>query len=192
MRSNGSGRATLDRRTASIFTHLVNFCWSFFKWCLLLAFVGSWRWAAICISGWMMRFAARCELRFANHYRDFRRASWQRRFDPERGIAIDNFSLTPKTTDGSMAEPLLSIDELYLAGNMRIEQLVTNQMQIDDVVVRHANLRIERKPTANGTRAGCCHCRISAINPRKITIEDASATVTYSTVVNAKPGRCRG
>ena len=36
------------------------------------------------------------ELRFANHYRNFVVKVGSARFDPERGIAIDNFSLTPK------------------------------------------------------------------------------------------------
>ena len=130
--------ATFGSRTESIFTSLVNFCWSFFKWTLLLTFLG------VLAGGGYLYFRLddeirrQVQLRFANHYVNFDVHVGSARFDPDRGIAIDNLSLTPKTADGVAAEPLLSIDEMYLAGNLRIEQLITNQMQIDDVIVRHA------------------------------------------------------
>ena len=112
--------------------------------------------------------------RFANHYVNFDVHVGSARFDSERGIAIDNLSLTPKTADGSTAEPVISIGEMYLAGNLRIEQLLTNQMQIDDIVVRHANLRMERQADGTWNTAALLPLPHFSEQSPRLTIEDAS------------------
>src|SRR5690349_10698162 len=127
---------TQSVRTRSIFTHLVNFCWSLLKWTLLVTVLG-----ALAVGGYLYyqlddEIRRQVEVRFANHYRNSDVHVGSARFDPERGIAIDDLSLTPKTADGNSAEPVVTISELYLAGNLRIDQLLTNKMQIADVVVR--------------------------------------------------------
>src|SRR6185503_7305156 len=109
---------------------LVNFCWSLFKWCLGLALLG-----ALGAFGYLYfrlddEIRRQVEARFASHYTDFDVKVGSARFDPDRGIAINNFQLTPKASDGGAVEPVLSIDEMYLAGHVRIEQLLTNQLQI--------------------------------------------------------------
>ena len=114
------------------------------------------------------------EVRFATHYTNFDVRVGSARFDPERGIAIDNFSLTPKTADGSTAEPVISIDEMYLAGNLRIDQLLTNQMQIDDIVVRHAHVRMVRQADGEWNAAALLPLPHFSDQSPKITIEDAS------------------
>ena len=80
------------------------------------------------------------ERRLADYYHDFDVQVGSARFDADRGIAIDNFSLTQKTADGT-TQPVLSIEEMYLAGKLRIDQLVTDQMQIEEIAVRGAKLR---------------------------------------------------
>ena len=183
----GVDRAIVGSRTASIFTSLVNFCWSFFKWTLLLTFV------SILAGGGYLYFRLddeirrQVQLRFANHYTNFDVHIGSARFDPDRGIAIDDLSLTPKTADGTAAEPLLSIDEMYLVGNLRIEQLVTNQMQIDEVVVRHAHMRIERQSDGGWNTTALLPLPHFSEQSPKITIEDASATIAYSIAQGAKP-----
>ena len=73
---------------------------------------------------------------------------------------------------------------MYLAGKMRIEQLVTNQMQIDDVVVRHAKLRMVRQADGQWNTAALLPLPHFSDQSPRITIEDASATVEYT----AAPG----
>ncbi len=132
------------------------------------------------------------EMRFANHYRNFVVKVGSARFDPERGIAIDDFSLSPKTADGSATEPVLSIDEMYLAGKLRIEQLVTNQLQIDDIVVRHAKLRMVRQADGQWNAAALLPLPHFSDQSPRITIEDASATVEYTAAPGAKPWLLQG
>ncbi|MEX0641298.1 MAG: hypothetical protein WD468_01280, partial [Pirellulales bacterium] len=132
------------------------------------------------------------QVRFATHYVNFDVRVGSARFDPERGIAINKFSLTPKTTDGTAVEPVLSIDEMYLAGNLRIEQLLTNQMQIDDIVVRHANVRLVRQADGQWNAAALLPLPHFSDQSPKITIEDASGTVEYSATPGAKPMSLQG
>ena len=179
-------------RTALIFTRLVNFCWSLFTWCLLLAVV-----AALAVGGYLYfrlddEIRRQVQVRFANHYANFDVQVGSARFDPERGIAIDNFSLTPKTADGTASQPVLAIDEMYLAGNLRIEQLLTNQMQIDNIVVRHASLRLVRQADGEWNASALVPLPHFSDQSPKITIEDASATVEYSAAPGAKPMSLQG
>ncbi len=132
------------------------------------------------------------EVRFANHYHNFDVHVGSARFDPERGIAIDDLSLTPKKADGSKAEPVLSIDEMYLVGNLRIEQLLTNQMQISDIVVRHAKLRMAREPDGHWSTAELLPLPHFSDQSPNITIEDASGTVAYATAPGTKPWSLQG
>lgn len=186
-----SGTVRVKARIASIFTQLVNFCWSFFKWSLLLTCVG-----AVAVGGYLYfklddEIRRQVELRFAKHYKDFVVKVGSARFDPERGIAVDDFSLTPKGAAGE-AGPILTIDELYLSGKMRVEQLVLNQLQISDILVRKAKLRMVREADGawnTGTLFPLPH--FSDDYPR-ISIEDASATVQYTANAQSKPWLLQG
>lgn len=166
-------------RIAAIFTHLVNFCWSLFKWCLLLLFL-----AVAGVGGYLYfklddEIRRQVEFRFASHYKDFHVQVGSARFDPERGIEIDDFSLTPKTADGSVAEPVLSIDQLYLSGKLRVEQLLTNQLQIADVLVRRAKLRMVRQADGQWNAAALLPLPHFSDQCPTITIENASGTIQY-------------
>ncbi len=127
------------------------------------------------------------ERKLANHYRDFKVSVGSARFDPDRGIAIDDLSFTPKTPDMLAAQPVLTIDELYLAGNLRIEQLLTNQMQVGDVVIRHAKLHMVRSADGQWNSAALLPLPHFSDNSPRITVEDASATIDYAAGSGNKP-----
>jgi hypothetical protein len=132
------------------------------------------------------------EARFASHYREFDVKVGRARFDPDRGIAIDNFRLTPKTADGSPAEPILSIDEMYLAGHVRIEQLLTNQLQIDAIVIRRANLRLVRQGDGRWNVSALLPLPHFSDQAPKITIEDAASSLVDAAHPAAKPWSLQG
>ncbi len=69
------------------------------------------------------------------------------RFEQDRGIAIFDVAIADREPD-SNAQPMLSVGEMYLAGKVRMEELVTSDLAISEIVVRRASLRAERK--ANG------------------------------------------
>ena len=63
---------------------------------------------------------------------------------------------------------------MYLAGNLRIDQLLTDQMQIDDIVVRRAHLRLVRQADGEWNAAALLPLPHFSDQSPRITIEDAS------------------
>jgi hypothetical protein len=132
------------------------------------------------------------ETRFASHYRDFEVKVGSARFDPDRGISINNFSVTPKAAAGSSTEPLLSIDEMYLTGHVRIEQLLTNQLQIDRIVVRRASLRLVKQIDGQWNASALLPLPNFSDQSPRITIEDASATIVDVAHPTKRPWSLQG
>jgi hypothetical protein len=132
------------------------------------------------------------EARFANHYRNFVVKVGSARFDADRGIAIEDVSVTPILANGSAADAVLSIDEMYLTGNIRVEQLIANQMQIDEIVVRGAHLRLVRQADGQWTAANLLPLPHVSDQSPKITIEDATATADFAATPGAEPWSLQG
>ncbi len=132
------------------------------------------------------------EVLVGNHYRDFKVHVGSARFDPDRGIAIDDLSLTPKSSEGGSEEPILTIGEMYLAGDLRIEQLLTNQMHISDVVIRHAKLRMVRSVDGRWNSAALFPLPHFSDETPRISIEDAGATIECAAAAGAKPWTLQG
>lgn len=137
------GDASQLWRGPAIFTRLVNFCWSLFQWCLLLAVL-----AAVTAGSYLYfrlddEIRQQVEQRLATHYQMLNVRVGGARFEKDRGIAVDDVAFLSKEGDGS-PQPMLWIDELYLAGKMRIEELVSERLKIDEIIIRRANLRAVR------------------------------------------------
>jgi hypothetical protein len=173
-------------RTAPIFTQLVNFCWSLCKWCLFLAIAG-----AVAVFGYLYvriddEIRRQVERRLADFYHDFDVRVGSARFDSDRGISISNLTITQKASDGS-TQPVLGIEEMYLAGKLRIDQLVTDQLQIEEVAVRGAKLRLVHLTNGEwNARALLPLPHFGKCSP-KVKIEDASATIEDAAHPTAKP-----
>ncbi len=178
-------------RTAPIFTRLVNFCWSLFQWCLLLLIA-----SALAVGGYLYfrlddEIRRQVERRLAEFYRDFDVRVGSARFDDNRGISITNLTLTPKAP-GVNSQPLLAMQEMYMAGKMRMDQLVTGQMQIDEIVVHGAKLRMVRQIDGQwNARALLPLPHFGAQSP-KVKIEGASATIEDAATPASKPWTITG
>ncbi len=126
------------------------------------------------------------ERRLADFYHDFDVHVGSARFDSDRGIAISNLTIMQKVADGS-SQPVLAIEEMYLAGKLRIDQLVTDQLQIEEVAVRGAKLRMVRQTDGQwNARALLPLPHFGRCSP-KVKIEDASATIEDASNAAAKP-----
>jgi hypothetical protein len=126
------------------------------------------------------------ERRLADFYRDFDVRVGSARFDADRGIAISNLTITRKVPDGS-SQPVLGIEEMYLAGKLRIDQLVTDQLQIEEISVRGAKLRMVKQTDGQwNARALLPLPHFGKCSP-KVKIEDASATIEDVANPTAKP-----
>jgi hypothetical protein len=114
-----------------------------FQWCVLLtAAVG------IAVGGYVYlrlddEIRRQVECRIAEHYPDLSVQVGRARFDQDRGIAIFDVGIVDRTSQ-TAGEPILAIEEMYLAGNVRMEELLTSELPISEIVVRRATLRATR------------------------------------------------
>ncbi len=81
---------------------------------------------------------------------------------------------------------------MYLAGNLRIEQLLTNQMQIDEIVVRHANVHMVRQVDGQWNTSALLPLPHFSDQSSNITIEAATATLANAATPEAKPWILQG
>lgn len=126
------------------------------------------------------------ECKLADFYRDFDVHVGSARFDSDRGIAISNVTLTQKVADGT-SQPVLGIEEMYLAGKLRIDQLVTDQLQIEEIAVRGAKLQLVKQIDGQwNARTLLPLPHFGKCSP-KIKIEDASATIEDAANSATKP-----
>jgi hypothetical protein len=126
------------------------------------------------------------ERKLSDYYHDFIVHVGSARFDADRGIAISNLTIAPKTPDGS-SQPILSIDEMYMGGKLRIDQLVTNQLAIEEVAVRGAKLRMVRQASGQWNASALLPIPHFGKSTPKVKIEDASATIEYAAKPGSKP-----
>ena len=173
-------------RTAPIFTQLVNICWSLCKWCLCLAIAG-----AVVVAGYLYvrmddEIRRQVERRLADFYHGFDVRVGSARFDVDRGIAISNVTLTEKVSDGT-SHPVLGIDEMYLGGKLRIDQLITDQLQIDEIAVRGAKLRLVKQMDGQWNARRLLPLPHFGKCSPKVKIEDASASIEDAANPSVKP-----
>lgn len=131
------------------------------------------------------------ESKLADYYRDFDVRIGSARFDADRGIDIGTLTLTPKSPDGT-SQPVLSIEGMYLAGKLRMDQLVTGQMQIDDVTVRGAKLRLVRQTDGRWNAEALLPLPCFGKQSPRVKIEDASSTIVDAGAPTNKPSVITG
>ena len=190
--TKASNPAPLDRRTASDFHRT----WStsvgrYLNGACCSRLWEHWQWAAICTSGSMTRSGGRSSGGSPTPTRISTCMSAVPGSIPI-GASRSTISVLRRKRPTARQPNRVSIDEMYLAGNLRIDQLVTNQMQIDDIVVRRAHLRLARHDDGRWNTAELLPLPHFSDQSPRITIEDASGTVQYSAEPGAKPMSLQG
>jgi hypothetical protein len=134
-----------EQGTAPIFTQLVNFCWSLFKWCLLLAVAGGVVGFAYLYLRLDDEIRRQVERRIADHYPNLTVQVGRARFEQDRGISIFDVVIADGQPEAKI-QSMLSIGEMHLIGKVGMDDLVTSDLAISEVVVRRATLRAVRSP----------------------------------------------
>jgi hypothetical protein len=135
-------------RNAPILTRFINLCWLVFQWCLVLTVAG-----AVLAGGYLYlrlddEIRRQVEHRLASQYPGLQVHVGRARFEQDQGIAIYDVVLTEKQSS-NFDGPMLSIGEMYLAGKIRMEELVTSDLPISEIVVRRAVLKAARHADGN-------------------------------------------
>ena len=153
-----------------------------FKWSLLLLVA-----AALVVGGYLYlrlddEIRRQVEHRLAVHYGDLDVHVGRARYEQDRGIAIYDVSVLEPRRD-STPEPLVSIEEMYLAGKIRMEELLSGQPNIERVIIRRARLRAARELDGRWNVQALVplpqlsdRCPTLVIEDASVVLEDAART----------------
>ncbi|MCI0492246.1 MAG: hypothetical protein L0Z07_04840, partial [Planctomycetes bacterium] len=131
------------------------------------------------------------EHRIANHYRDFAVHVGSAQYENDRGITIHDLSILDPQRNNT-PQPLLSVDELFLSGNVPMEELLSGQPHVERIIVQGATLR--------AVRLGNGRWNVGALVPLPkfsdqapvLVIEDATLILEDSARRGATPFTLRG
>jgi hypothetical protein len=168
---------------STIISRLVNGCWWLFQWGLVLIIV-----AALAAGGYLYfrlddEIRRQVELKLTSHYRHLIVRVGSARFEKGVGITIGRIAFEePKS-----GEPLLEIDELFLASTMGVDELLSETLPIDQIVIR--------RPRAHLMRRAGGQWNIQALSPLPkfsdrappIVIEDATISLPAAAPAGSRP-----
>ena len=168
----------------AIFSRAVNHCWKAFVCGLCLLVV-----AALAAGGYLYlhldsEIRRQVERLLANHYQHLTVCVGSARFDQDRGITIGDISFRDaKAPAGS--PPLLEIGELFLAGVIRVDELLSGSLPVHEVVVRQANLSAVQADDGTWNLSQLLPMpKFSDASPT-ILIEDANLVVRSGNLANS-------
>ena len=156
-----------------------------FQWCVLLA-------AALLIAGGGYLYLRlddeirrQVECRIAEHYPELNVHVGRARFDQDRGIAIFDVGIARPQSE-TPGEPMLAIEEMYLAGKVRMEQLLTSELPISEIVVRRVTLRAVRSADGRWSVSSLMPVPCFGTQSPVVNIEDATLIVEDAATPGAK------
>ena len=129
--------------------------------------------------------------RFADHYRQLTVEVGAARFEQGRGVFVNNLSLLEPRESGR-PQSVLSIDELFLAGNVRIDELVSGKVHLDKVIVRRPRLRAVRQADGRWNVAALVPLPKFSDETPPMLIEDATLILEDATRHAVAPLSLRG
>ncbi len=191
MRHGSNLRTLFAQGIASIIAWLVNTCWFFFKWGILLVLI-----AALTIGGYFylrmddeIRRYAECLL--ADHYSDLDVRVGGARFEAGQGVTLRHLLLSKRGPQGEL-RPLVEIEEIELHGNFDVESLIAGKPEIQQIVLRQAHLHAVRSASGHWNLSVLGPPPSAGERPAAIKIVDASVTLTDSGNPIAEPLVVRG
>ena len=175
----GSSPATpelMPLRSFVIFTRLINGCWSMFQWGLFLTVT-----AALLVGGYFyLRFddeiRRHVQQMLASHYPNLTVKVGKARFEKGRGILVYDLAISDPKAAGP-PQPILAIDELFLACDTRVEELLSGKPRMDRIDVRRPRLHAVRQADGSWNLLSLLPLpRLSEEAPQ-LVIEDATLVV---------------
>jgi hypothetical protein len=77
---------------------------------------------------------------FAGHYQSLVVEVGSARYEQGRGVFITNLSLL-RPRPGAAPQPMVSIDELFLASDSRLDEILSGKLRVKEIVIRRPRLR---------------------------------------------------
>ena len=124
---------------------MINFCWSVFKWALLLGLAGAVVAAALLYRQMDEEIRRRVEQHLARHYADLRVTVHSAELVEGEGIRIRGVSIFEPSVTGPRAE-MLHLEEAFLCCRADLNELLSGKLEVSRVFLRHPTLRAARRP----------------------------------------------
>ena len=128
------------RGTFPIFGHLVNFCWFFFKWGLILGVIGVALAVPYLYRQVDEKICRHVEAIFADHYTGLEVTVRSAERVQGEGIVVRGLSVREPGVEGAGGE-LLRLDEFLLTCRTELQELATRKPEITQIVVRRMTVR---------------------------------------------------
>lgn len=187
-RPNCALSVVFELRVANIVTGFINLCWTVFRLGLVLAVGGAFAAGAYLYCYMDEEIRHEVQQRLASHYRGMGVHVGGARFEAERGIAVYEIGIA-ETLDANHAEGMLTIEQLYLAGRVRTNELLTGLPPVERIEIRGATLRASRSADGKWNVASLIPLPKFSEQSPSIAIEDATVLVTTSSTEGQTPCR---
>jgi hypothetical protein len=123
---------------------LINFCWFFFKWGLVVCAIG----AVAAVPYFYRRFDEEMRRRFetllAQHYPSLKVSVGSAELVAGQGIKFHNISIVEPGAEGPRAE-LASVDEMFISCQSDVKELILSDPKVTHVTIRRPTIRITRR-----------------------------------------------
>jgi len=123
---------------------LINFCWFFFKWGLVICVIG----AVAAVPYFYRRvdeeIRRRIEARFNQHYAGLKVTVGSAELVAGQGIKVRDLSIVEPAAEGPRAE-LAYVEELFIACQTDVKELILRDPAVTHVTVRRPTVRVTRR-----------------------------------------------
>ncbi|MGD0518703.1 MAG: hypothetical protein ABSA26_14305, partial [Thermoguttaceae bacterium] len=131
---------------------MINFCWFFFKWGLVLCAIG----AVAAVPYFYRRvdeeIRHRIEALFAQHYTGLKPTVGSAELVAGQGIRVRNLSIVEPGAEGPRAE-LANVEEMFIACQTDVKELICRDPVVTHVTVRRPTIRVTRRPDGTWSAA---------------------------------------
>jgi hypothetical protein len=123
---------------------LINFCWFFFKWGLILCVIG----AVAAVPYFYRRFDEEMRRRFetllAQHYPGLKPTVGSAELVAGQGIKFHNISIVEPGAEGPRAE-LACVEEMFIACQSDVKELILSDPKVTHVTIKRPTIRVTRR-----------------------------------------------
>lgn len=159
-----------------IFLRLINRCWFYFKWGLVLG--GMAVVAAVVYFNYRVDEEIRCRVRdrLAQHYRALEVSVRSATLLEGEGIQLRGLSILEPGAEGPRAE-LIYCEEIRLQCGTDLEELVGSEPEVRQITLRRPTLRVTRRPDGSWSAAKLLPLPPLSQRPPLVLIEDGTIEI---------------
>jgi len=172
----GAGRAARSTLKEQPIKGLVNFCWFFFKWGLILAAAGAVATIAVLYNRVDEQIRRQVEQKLASHYSSLSVHVRAARLVKGEGIEIRGLTISEPQAAGPQTE-LAHFDEIFLACKTDLKDLARGQPDITHIKVRRPTFRATRRPDGTWSTARLLPCPRFSDTAPIVQVEDGTVEI---------------